>query len=173
MDLCGSICSREWYPELELPPLGAEDRRLLVEQICHGAISYKEIKERHVWPTVKSWLSPAQQSSSTNTRPSGCELPNGRKVKITYAANAAPTIAARIQDLYGVEGELRIAGDRIPLVIQVLAPNQRPIQITQNLANFWKESTRKSNRSCSANIRSTSGDERLLEINRLRHRAGR
>ena len=50
------------------------------------------------------------------------------------------TIAARIQDLYGVTGELRIAGHRIPLVIQILAPNHRPIQITQNLATFWKES---------------------------------
>jgi len=42
--------------------------------------------------------------------------------------------------LYGVESDLRIAGGRVPLVIEVLAPNQRPIQVTQNLANFWKES---------------------------------
>jgi ATP-dependent helicase HrpB len=39
-----------------------------------------------------------------------------------------------------VESDLRIAGGRVPLVIEVLAPNQRPIQVTQNLANFWKES---------------------------------
>jgi hypothetical protein len=49
-------------------------------------------------------------------------------------------MAVRIQDLYGVEGELRIGGGRVPLVIEVLAPNQRPIQVTQNLSNFWKES---------------------------------
>ena len=67
-------------------------------------------------------------------------MPNGRKFKIAYAAKAAPTIVVRIRDLYGVEGEMRIAPGKIPVVIQILAPNQRPIQVTQNLSNFWKES---------------------------------
>ncbi|HEY3898890.1 MAG TPA: ATP-dependent helicase HrpB [Chthoniobacter sp.] len=129
-----------WYPEYELPPIGEEDRQMLLEQICLGATSYKEIKERQVWPTVKSWLSPAQQDLLEKYAPERYELPNGRKAKITYDAKAAPSIAARIQDLYGVTGEIRIAGNRVPVVIQVLAPNHRPIQITQNLENFWKES---------------------------------
>ncbi len=130
----------EWHPEFELPPLGDDDRRMLVEQICHGATSYKEIKERPVWPTVKAWLSTSQQELVEDYAPERIELPNGRKAKIAYAAKTAPTIAARIQDLYGVTSELRIAHHTVPLVIQVLAPNHRPIQITQNLATFWKES---------------------------------
>jgi ATP-dependent helicase HrpB len=129
-----------WYPEFELPTLGTDDRKMLVEQICFGATSYKDIKERQVWPTVKSWLSDAQQDLLEKYAPERLELPNGRRAKITYDAKAAPTIAARIQDLYGVTGELRIAGNRIPLVIQVLAPNHRPIQITANLTTFWKDS---------------------------------
>ena len=128
------------YPEFQLPKIEDDDRRMLVEQICLGATSYKEIKERPVWPTVKAWLSAGQQQLVDDYAPERLELPNGRKAKITYDAKAAPTIASRIQDLYGVTGELRIAGNRIPLVIQVLAPNHRPIQITQNLATFWKES---------------------------------
>ncbi len=130
----------DWWPEFELPKLGEEDRRLLVEQVCHGAISYREIKERSVWPVVKSWLSPAQQNLLEEYAPERVTMPNGRKFKIVYAMNAAPTVGARIQDLYGIEAEIRIAGNRVPLVIQVLAPNHRPIQVTQNLANFWKES---------------------------------
>ena len=47
--------------------------------------------------------------------------------------------AARIQDLYGVTN-LSIAKGRATLTIQVLAPNNRPVQITSDLANFWKES---------------------------------
>ena len=130
----------EWFPEYELPKLGDDDRRLLLEQICHGAVSYKDIKERAVWPVVKSWLSPVQQQLLDDQAPERIELPNGRKAKVIYAPGTAPHIAARIQDLYGVTGELRIAAHRIPLVIQVLAPNHRPIQITQNLATFWKDS---------------------------------
>ena len=130
----------DWWPEFQLPKLGLEDRHLLIEQICFGAISYREIKERAVWPVVKSWLSHAQQELVDDYAPERIDLPNGRKAKIIYAPNAAPTIATRIQDLYGVESEIRIARNRVPLVIQVLAPNHRPIQVTQNLANFWKES---------------------------------
>ncbi len=130
----------EWFPEYELPKLGDDDRRLLLEQICHGAVSYKDIKERAVWPVVKSWLSPVQQQLLDDQAPERIELPNGRKAKVIYAPGTAPHIAARIQDLYGVTGELRIAAHRIPLVIHVLAPNHRPIQITQNLATFWKDS---------------------------------
>jgi ATP-dependent helicase HrpB len=130
---------REWMPELELPAIGDEDRRVLIEQICHGATTYKEIKERAVWPVVKSWLSSAQQEMLDKFVPERISLPNGKKWKITYDAKAAPTIAARIQELYGVEGSLTIAAGRVPLVIQVLAPNQRPVQVTQNLSTFWKE----------------------------------
>ena len=130
---------REWMPELELPELDETGRRTLVEQICDGAMTYKEIKERAVWPVVKSWLSTAQQGMLDQFAPERIELPNGKKWKITYDAKAAPFIAARIQELYGVEGSLTIASGRVPLVIQVLAPNQRPVQVTQNLSTFWKE----------------------------------
>jgi ATP-dependent helicase HrpB len=130
----------DWYPELELPKLSTADHVTLIEQICHGATSYREIKERAVWPVVKSWLSTAQQKLLDDLAPERLALPKGRTFKITYAENAPPTIAVRIQDLYGVEGDLRIAGGRVSLVIQVLAPNFRPIQMTTNLANFWKES---------------------------------
>ncbi len=129
-----------WWPEFQLTKLEPGDRRTLLEQICYGAASYREIKERDVWPVVKSWLSHAQQELIDEYAPERISLPNGRKAKIVYAMNAAPTIAVRIQDLYGVETEVRIARGRIPVVIQVLAPNHRPIQVTQNLANFWKES---------------------------------
>ena len=130
----------EWHPEFALPRLGDEDRLMLIEQICLGATSYKDIKERQVWPTVKSWLSAGQQELIDQFAPERLDLPNGRRAKITYDAKSPPTIATRIQDLYGVSGELRIDGNRLPLVIQILAPNHRPIQITQNLATFWKDS---------------------------------
>ena len=128
------------FPEWQLPALGPDDRRLLLEQICHGATSYREVKDRPVWPTVRSWLPSSQSALVDDFAPERLEMPNGRRAKIVYAAAGPPTIAARIQDLYGVEGDLRIAQGRIPLVIQVLAPNQRPIQITSNLSTFWKDS---------------------------------
>ena len=131
---------REWMPELELPAMEPEDRAALVEQICYGAANYKEIKERAVWPVVKSWLSQQQQEMLEKFAPERLEMPNGRRFKITYAESGSPFIAVRIQDLYGVEQSLPIAAGRMPVTIQVLAPNHRPIQVTQNLATFWRES---------------------------------
>lgn len=130
----------EWFPEQELPAITEGDRRMLIEQICHGAVSYKEIKERAVWPVVKGWLSAPQLAFVEQMAPERITMPNGKKFKVIYAAKASPTVAVRIQDLYGVDGELRIGGGRVSVVIEVLAPNQRPIQVTQNLTNFWKES---------------------------------
>ena len=126
---------------------------MLLEQICHGATSYKEIKERAGLADGEVVAFAARsRTSSTNTRPSGWSCPTGARRRSSTTRTAAPTIAARIQDLYGVTGELRIAGDRIPLVIQVLAPNHRPIQITQNLATFWKESYPKIKQELAAKI---------------------
>ena len=126
-------------PELALPPIGEADRLLLVEQICSGAVSYKEVKDRTVWPAVKSWLSGGQAQVVEQYAPERIMLPNGRKAKIIYSASVPPAVAARIQDLYGVERNLAIGPSRQPLVIQVLAPNNRPIQITSDLEGFWRD----------------------------------
>ncbi len=74
-----------------------------------------------------------------STRPNVIELPGGRRAKITYPADGQPFVGARIQDLYGVTGDLKIAAGRVKLPIHVLAPNFRPVQVTENLRSFWLE----------------------------------
>jgi ATP-dependent helicase HrpB len=130
--------SRE-FPEREFPAIDEAGKLLLLEQICQGAMSYKEIKERPVWPVVKSWLSAAQQQTLGELAPERINLANGRPAKITYAEDAPPTIAARIQDLYDTPRGLAVGNGRIAVRIQVLAPNHRPIQITNDLETFWRE----------------------------------
>ncbi|MEO7932528.1 MAG: ATP-dependent helicase HrpB [Chthoniobacterales bacterium] len=133
----------EWAPELALPALTLEDRTTLIEQLCLGAVGYKEIKEKSVWPTVKSWLSRVQLDWLDTHAPEKIELPGlakPRAIKLVYAETGPPTLAARIQDLFGVERDLTICMGRVPVLIQVLAPNHRPVQVTQSLTTFWKES---------------------------------
>jgi ATP-dependent helicase HrpB len=135
----------EWMPDLQLPSIGEEDRATLVQQICLGAIGYKDIKDKPVWPVVKSWLSPQQQAWVDEYTPERIQLrPRAgtprppKKAKVTYSADGPPTLAAKIQDLYGTNS-LTIAAGRVSLRIEVLAPNNRPVQTTENLANFWRE----------------------------------
>jgi ATP-dependent RNA helicase HrpB len=47
-------------------------------------------------------------------------------------------VSARIQELFGLCETPRLSGGRVPLVVQLLAPNQRPVQVTDDLANFWR-----------------------------------
>jgi ATP-dependent helicase HrpB len=128
------------FPELDLPKINENDRALLIEQVCQGATSYKEIKERPVTGILKSWLNVAQQSALDQFAPERIKLPNERSAKVVYEANQAPTISARIQDLYDVTSSLTIGQGRVRLRIEVLAPNHRPIQITDDLTTFWRES---------------------------------
>jgi ATP-dependent helicase HrpB len=90
-------------------------------------------------PLVKSWLSRAQQKWVEEYAPERIQLPGGRTVKVIYSADRPPTIAARIQDLYGIKNALWIASGRVVLRIEVLAPSNRPVQVTENLSTFWNE----------------------------------
>jgi ATP-dependent RNA helicase HrpB len=128
------------FPEMEFPKIGEAEMLLLLEQLCQGATSYKEIKEKQVMPVVKSWLNPGQQQALEDLAPERIKLATGRAAKIIYGDNAPPTVAARIQDLYETPRGLNVGRGRIPLRIQVLAPNNRPIQITNDLETFWRDS---------------------------------
>ena len=130
---------QQWCPELGLPPIGPEERRNLVEQVCLGSYSQRDLKEREVLPTVKAWLSPPQQALLEQHAPERVTLANGRSARVIYPPEGAPYLALRIQELYGVTATPRIARNRVPLVLHILAPSMRPVQITQDLPGFWRE----------------------------------
>lgn len=129
----------QWCPELELPPITEADRRALIEQVCHGAFGYKEIKDRPVKGVVKSWLSPAQQELLEKHVPERLSLANGKTPKVAYEPGNPPHIAMRIQELYGANITPKIAMGRVPVVVHVLTPGMKPVQITQDLAGFWRD----------------------------------
>jgi ATP-dependent helicase HrpB len=126
-------------PELQLPPITDGDKQAIIEQLCHGAVSYKDIKEREVKPVVMSWLSPAQRELLDKHAPERLALTNGRTPKVSYEPGSNPHIALRIQELYDVTQTPKIAMGRVPVVVHILTPGMKPIQITQDLGNFWRE----------------------------------
>lgn len=126
-------------PETEVSPIDDEARQLLVEQICHGALSYKEIKDRPVLATVKEWISPEQHYYIHTYAPATLELPRRRNpAKIRYEADGRALIASKLQDFYDVPGaSLTVANGKVPLLVELLAPNQRPAHLTDDLDGFW------------------------------------
>jgi ATP-dependent helicase HrpB len=126
-------------PELQLPPITEDDRKHIIGQLCHGAVSYKDIKEREVKPVVMSWLSAAQRGLLDKHAPERLTLTNGRTPKVAYEATGAPYISLRIQELYDVTQTPKIALGRVPVLVHILTPGMKPIQITQDLASFWRD----------------------------------
>jgi ATP-dependent helicase HrpB len=72
--------------------------------------------------------------------PTHFEAPTGTRAAIDYAAEAGPGIAIRVQELFGLDRHPAIAGGRVPLVIELLSPAHRPVQVTRDLPGFWRGS---------------------------------
>ncbi len=124
-------------PELEMPGWCDVDKADAIAQICHGAVSYKEIKEANVWRVLREWLSPAQRSAMDSYCPERIDLPNGQSAKITYVPGKDPFISVRVSHLFGVWETPHIAGGRVPLLVHILTPGQKPWQMTKDLKSFW------------------------------------
>ena len=72
--------------------------------------------------------------------PTHFEAPTGSRVPIDYEAEGGPKIAIRVQELFGLDRHPAIAGGKIPLLIELLSPAQRPVQLTRDLPGFWRGS---------------------------------
>ncbi|TCR68847.1 ATP-dependent helicase HrpB [Bosea sp. BK604] len=72
--------------------------------------------------------------------PTHFAAPTGSNLAVDYAAEAGPTISVRVQELYGLAHHPSLAGGRVPLVLELLSPAHRPIQVTRDLPGFWRGS---------------------------------
>ena len=124
-------------PELELPGFDASDRETVIAEICAGATTFKEVRDRDPWRVLDDWLSAPQKQALEAFAPEKSTLENGRSSRIHYAAGADPWIEEKVQRLYGARQTPVIANGHL-LVVKILAPNQRPWQVTSDLPGFWE-----------------------------------
>jgi ATP-dependent helicase HrpB len=129
-------------PELGLHPVDDAGRRALIEEIAFGATSARELRERPVWPAIRSWLSTEQSLALDTLAPASIQLPRARHSStLRYTADGQCVLSARVQEFYDADPKkLRVLAGRLPLTLEILAPNRRPVQITQDLAAFWANS---------------------------------
>jgi ATP-dependent helicase HrpB len=126
-------------PGLGIHPIGSEERTLLIAELCEGATCYRDIKQKPVLPVLRAWLQPHQLAALDKHAPERLLLPSGRRAKITYSDDKPPVLSARIQDLFGMVKTPSIASQRVPLTLEILAPNHRPVQVTNDLPSFWSD----------------------------------
>jgi ATP-dependent helicase HrpB len=124
-------------PELGMPTWTDEDKADAIAQICHGHLAYKDIKEANPWPVLKEWLSHAQRMALDSYCPERVTLPNGQSAKVTYQPGKDPFISVRVSHLFGVWDTPTICNGRMPLLVHILTPGQKPWNMTKDLKNFW------------------------------------
>jgi ATP-dependent helicase HrpB len=72
--------------------------------------------------------------------PTHLVVPTGSRIPVSYDDPAAPVLAVRLQEVFGLTETPRVAGGRVPVTMQLLSPAHRPVQVTQDLAGFWRTS---------------------------------
>ncbi len=103
--------------------------------LCAGRSAFAELREASLLDALRHRLTPEQVRLVDRMAPERIQL-KGRAVKIDYEAEP-PAIASRLQDFFGMSATPTIAGGRVALVVHLLAPNRRAVQVTRDLAGFW------------------------------------
>jgi ATP-dependent helicase HrpB len=129
-------------PEENWPSLGEEEALRALRELCEGRTSFAELRAAvsagELLERLRARLTPEQTRLLARDAPERVTLMRGRQARITYLSGAEPYVAARLQDFFGMSESPRIARGRVPLVLHLLAPSQRPVQITTDLAGFWQ-----------------------------------
>lgn len=133
-------CLAQHCPEYGIPEIDAEAREAIVQEICFGAVCRKDLKERAVFKTVQAWLTPLQREVVDQQAPEKIKLPSGWGARVRYEPGQPPVISATIQKLYGLNASPQIGFGQISVVVEALAPNQRPQQKTTDMQSFWAHS---------------------------------
>lgn len=125
-------------PDLDLPDLSAAGLLAVVEVLAPGCRSFKDLRARDVLGAIQGRCTWPQRQAIDRLAPVAMVLPTGSRRTLTYGEPAsAPVLAARIQQLFSWTETPRVLGGRLPVVLHLLAPNQRPAQVTSDLASFW------------------------------------
>jgi ATP-dependent helicase HrpB len=128
----------EIFPQRELLTYSDDDLRILFAEIAAGASRWSQVRGRSCLATVLSALSYEDQTFVQQMAPEHIRLPSGYKMKLIYENGQPPRGSAKIQDFYGLDQTPSVAGGRIAVRLEILGPNRRPLQITADLAGFWR-----------------------------------
>jgi ATP-dependent helicase HrpB len=81
-----------------------------------------------------------QRRALDELAPTHIEVPTGSRIPVDYSDPDAPALAVRLQEVFGLTESPRLLGGRVPVVMQLLSPAHRPVQVTRDLAGFWRTS---------------------------------
>jgi ATP-dependent RNA helicase HrpB len=127
------------WPDLSDDALSAASEAWLVP-VLYDKISLKEFSPGDLSDAMMTLLPWELRARLEREAPTHFEAPTGTQLAIDYEAEQGPTIAVRLQELFGLNTHPSIAKGAVPLVLELLSPAQRPVQVTRDLPGFWRGS---------------------------------
>jgi ATP-dependent helicase HrpB len=128
----------EW-PDLSDTALAATAANWLAPALA-GKTTLSELATDDLAQALHALLPWALRRRLDAEAPTHFAAPSGSAVPIDYEAEEGPKLAIRVQELFGLDRHPAIAGGRVPLVVELLSPAQRPVQVTRDLPGFWRGS---------------------------------
>jgi ATP-dependent helicase HrpB len=128
---------RRNVPELGWPELDDALLDEILETACRGKTSVDEILRIDFIPYLEGRLDREQARELRVGAPDALTIPSGRRVRLVYVSGRPPVLAARLQELFGLTETPRVARGRVPVLLHILGPNYRPVQVTDDLRSFW------------------------------------
>ena len=132
-----------WHPELELPDLSTEtilDRAPeWLPPFIGKATSTAELKRIDLCAALWSLLTWPQQQAVDRLAPSHITVPTGSRIRVEYRQGAdAPVVRVRLQECFGLVDTPRVDDGRRPVLMELLSPGFKPVQLTADLRSFWE-----------------------------------
>ncbi len=140
------LCAAKWLPEADWP--AADDQALLdglerwLQPSLQGVRSLKSLQQVDLHDALLRLLDWQQRQRLDSALPTHYTVPTGSRLPIRYHADQPPALSVRMQEMFGEQRSPQLAEGRVTVVLELLSPAQRPLQITADLAAFWQGSYR-------------------------------
>ncbi|ECJ6123076.1 ATP-dependent helicase HrpB [Salmonella enterica] len=135
-------CAAKWLPEYDWPAVDEASLLATLENwlLPHmtGVQSLRGLKSLNVAQALRGLLNYPMQQRLDSELPGHYTVPTGSRITIRYHEDNPPALAVRMQEMFGEASTPTLAQGRVPLVLELLSPAQRPLQITRDLSAFWQ-----------------------------------
>ena len=129
----------QWFPDRGLTTFDDEDLGVMRAEIVGDRTRLSDLPgSEAIVEILRSALDWNDARFVDQMAPARLPLPGGRSMRVTWRAGEPPRGSARIGDLIGMDRTPTVGGGRVPIVLEILAPNRRPVQVTDDLEGFWE-----------------------------------
>ncbi|MES9897995.1 MAG: ATP-dependent helicase HrpB [Sedimenticola sp.] len=135
-------CLKQWQPEADWPDVSEEALLANLEQWLapwvEGVTKRDQLKRLDLKSILGSMLDWNRQQRMDRLVPTHIQVPSGSRKRLDYSNRQAPVLAVKLQEMFGLQQTPTVCGGGIKVMLHLLSPAQRPIQVTQDLSGFWK-----------------------------------